>query len=975
MKSKFAKKALGLLVTTAVTLTSIAPASFVYAEEVVTDGVEAEAVEEETGEVEAVPAAEETVEITDEVGNLEVEAGEVSYHVDSASVYFDEDSINWYAADGSFTADSALTVTVTYVRKDANGNEDEHGLYTTTGYFSSRQGYYNGSQVTTYACTESKVVFYFNNVNGSETLYSAEIDDPRYPYAEHVEKDTVTSITPATCTHYGETVHTVTCTVCGNVIRTYTDPIEATGHNYDSEWVVDETRLDDNILTYNDIPGYDGDNGDDFVPDEDGNPQAKDTSENASYYLVQYCQNTDAEGNVCGYKLDEKKITIPVSTATYDRVYVSVGKIDVDALTLAIANHSTENIVNYEAGNAHFVVSDPVGGLYGSYTAYNDLLDVWAGTKSIDDIIRLDDCTQDGYYTVIYYNVVNKDGDPSEISWNIWENIIEGNVKNILGVQSYTIEAHHYDTYAEIDQDNAANSSYLLTKADGTIVAKYDDDGNVIGAYNTHCSEDATVVLNYKCEECDEVLYQETVTIPATGVHQLIAGSSTADASGYTAVVDTDEVTGNQTSTTHTYNEVKQCSICGEWISTGNVIEETHNKVASIENEVLPTCGTSGSFDMVISCADCGWEFSRVTVTLDATNKHSYGDYEFTWDGDTYVEGWQDGNAITTKVTVGQTCTVCNGEGEDGAEGVLTSGEATVGNSAAYRDQYHSNERLGTLVVTMGEPTKTNYACKPAVVTLTATLYDVDGETILAQDTKEVAYYGSVADYAARTSHVAGSATKVTDADGNVYSVTYCLECGEELSRVLVQEADVKLPAVTGLTASASVGSNKVTLSWNAVEGADGYLILAYKDDTYQGQIGYTASTKYTDYNACDEEYNYYWVVPYYKNSAGKVVAGEIGSYVYAIEPLAVVTGLTATSTEDGVELTWNAVDRASYYKVVYGKSGGDMTTTTTTATSFTDTTAEAGEYSSYVVIGVYETPAGGKVTASVSTSVTILVK
>ena len=52
---------------------------------------------------------------------------------------------------------------------------------------------------------------------------------------------------------------------------------------------------------------------------------------------------------------------------------------------------------------------------------------------------------------------------------------------------------------------------------------------------------------------------------------------------------------------------------------------EHPNTVTTIENEVPATCTTDGSYDSVVTCADCGEELSRQTVTVPATG-HDYQD-------------------------------------------------------------------------------------------------------------------------------------------------------------------------------------------------------------------------------------------------------------------------------------------------------------------------------------------------------------
>ena len=88
------------------------------------------------------------------------------------------------------------------------------------------------------------------------------------------------------------------------------------------------------------------------------------------------------------------------------------------------------------------------------------------------------------------------------------------------------------------------------------------------------------------------------------------------------------------------------------------------------------------------------------------------------------------------------------------------------------------------------------------------------------------------------------------------------------------------LPAPTGLKASSVKGG--VKLSWNASSGAEGYLIYGIVDGRPYGYVGMTTKgTTFTDIKASSKEYNYYWVIPYYKDANGKIVVGQTGKYTY----------------------------------------------------------------------------------------------
>ncbi len=189
---------------------------------------------------------------------------------------------------------------------------------------------------------------------------------------------------------------------------------------------------------------------------------------------------------------------------------------------------------------------------------------------------------------------------------------------------------------------------------------------------------------------------------------------------------------------------------------------------------------------------------------------------------------------------------------------------------------------------------------------------------------------------------------------GDIYVGDYTIE-------YLFRFPDCKIPgAATDLTAKAG-GKNRVVLSWNAVEGADGYLIYAQKDGKY-GYVGMTGGTSFPDIKALDWDYNFYWVFPYAKDSRDKMYPGSCPKYVYAKGVCAPVTNLKASSVNGGVKLTWTASYQAEgylVYGIVDGKPYGYIGMTTK-GTEFVDKTASKTVYNYYWVYP-YHKDADGK--------------
>lgn len=208
------------------------------------------------------------------------------------------------------------------------------------------------------------------------------------------------------------------------------------------------------------------------------------------------------------------------------------------------------------------------------------------------------------------------------------------------------------------------------------------------------------------------------------------------------------------------------------------------------------------------------------------------------------------------------------------------------------------------------------------------------------------------------------AATFVTE-----YSPSHPIGGGGALSLERLPEGktiqDVKDSLVlTGLKAVGS-GKKKVTLTWEAVSGAEGYIVYCHRSNTdgysYIGMT--TKGTTYTDNDALDNEYNFYRVYPYVVYNGSRII-GTCSEYTYAKGVAPAVTGITAKGAGKGVvQISWEASPGAEGY-LVYGKRGKDGTygyiTMTTGATTVKDTNAPDDVYSFYWVFP-YHLDAEGK--------------
>ncbi len=226
---------------------------------------------------------------------------------------------------------------------------------------------------------------------------------------------------------------------------------------------------------------------------------------------------------------------------------------------------------------------------------------------------------------------------------------------------------------------------------------------------------------------------------------------------------------------------------------------------------------------------------------------------------------------------------------------------------------------------------------------------------IVADMHGEPLYYGHIAN-----NSTSGSARFVFPRDlqtGEYYLKVFSEQCNgdKKTDYSSVQRSltfHVNNPGTVRNIKCTPAGRNKVKLSWDAVPTAEGYLIYAQKDGVY-GFVGMTTQgTTYTDVNALDTDYNYYWVFAFITDSQGRRIPGKCQMYAYGKGVCAAVTGLRASSGSGYVKLTWNQVADADGY-LIYGiRPGGEYgyIGMTTTGTSFTDRSASASAYTFYWV-------------------------
>lgn len=159
---------------------------------------------------------------------------------------------------------------------------------------------------------------------------------------------------------------------------------------------------------------------------------------------------------------------------------------------------------------------------------------------------------------------------------------------------------------------------------------------------------------------------------------------------------------------------------------------------------------------------------------------------------------------------------------------------------------------------------------------------------------------------------------------------------------------------VKGLKAD-SIGRNKVKLTWEKTEGAEGYIIYR-KIGNGKYQYRYMVKgTTYIDVTASGLFYNYYRVYPYYTKNGQRII-GESDSFASAKWKMKPISGLVAvTIGKNKVEIKWNKSEDADGY-IIYRQIGNGKFEYRymVKGTSFIDMTASGSEYNFYRIYPYY---------------------
>ncbi len=162
------------------------------------------------------------------------------------------------------------------------------------------------------------------------------------------------------------------------------------------------------------------------------------------------------------------------------------------------------------------------------------------------------------------------------------------------------------------------------------------------------------------------------------------------------------------------------------------------------------------------------------------------------------------------------------------------------------------------------------------------------------------------------------SFTQYTSNKDATYSTdgTKTAKCDLCNTKNTIPEKGTKLKLGGATTLTATPGNKSVTLKWNKVKGATGYMIRSYNYSTKQWEtVGYTNYLTYTVEGLSQGKKYYFAVKAYVDEGYERIISTKYKNIKTATKP-AVAKNLKATQTASSVTITWNKVSGATGYRV-----------------------------------------------------------
>ena len=477
-------------------------------------------------------------------------------------------------------------------------------------------------------------------------------------------------------------------------------------------------------------------------------------------------------------------------------------------------------------------------------------------------------------------------------------------------------------------------------------------DGWVTVAEPT-CEENGVKIRG--CVYCDE---QEEEQIPAIGHNYLMSDvDPTCTEQGYTVCTciycgdsyfdgyvdalghDYKTVVTESTCTEAGY-ATHTCSACGDTY-TETIPAQGHSYDAVV---TAPTCTEAGYTTYTCACGD-----SYVADEVAALGHH--------YESVTVKPACTEDGLITYTCACGDSYTeVIKAKGHDYKATVTaptcTEAGYTTYTCAACGDTYIADEVAALGHAYKAEVTKptcteggyTTYTCSACGDSYVDDRVNAKGHSYKAVVTEPTCTEGGYTTY---TCSVCGDSyvDDQVDALGHSYEDNVCTGCGETA---------IDAPVIK---ASNKASTGKISLTWEAVEGAEKYEVYraTSKTGTYSRMKTLT-NTTYTNTTAKVGKYYYYYVRAI--DADGNYADSNIVGRTCDLAQTTVTVSNVASTGK--IKVSWEAVEGATKYEVyrATSKSGTYSRITTTANTSITNTKTDAGKTYYYKVRAICDVDA-----------------
>ena len=152
-----------------------------------------------------------------------------------------------------------------------------------------------------------------------------------------------------------------------------------------------------------------------------------------------------------------------------------------------------------------------------------------------------------------------------------------------------------------------------------------------------------------------------------------------------------------------------------------------------------------------------------------------------------------------------------------------------------------------------------------------------------------------------------------------------------------------KLPDPTGVSASDGDSTSEITVTWNAVDGANSYNVWrAYSVTGPMSKLGSTATLVWTDYDPAPFQTAYYWIEACLTTTLGCSLSTYDTGWRDMSPP---VFWVVTQNRTDKIDISWWDVTDASEYELYRAEffTGPRTKLTTTAGTNYSDFSAAAG--------------------------------